>query len=198
MEKVIVAVILEAVSLICNQHCLAGGERSVEQLQAELAAAQKEICELDAPVFKNLREIGFVCSDLGRVQGQSLALIEKKMKEQLKGAGLDIFEIKANELRDPAHPVLLIDVRSSGGSGDVEVLAELTEQVVLKRNPKAPIILPTWRRHERLVVSNDEERQERIESAIQKIVDQFTAEFLANNPIKQNDKEKNSHENSKE
>ncbi|MBX9725401.1 MAG: hypothetical protein K2X81_28650 [Candidatus Obscuribacterales bacterium] len=173
--------------LTCNQECFAQTKVDANQkLQDALAASQKQVHVLEVPVFKNLKEIGFLCSSnsLALRDGKSLLELENNMVKRLRGAGLKVLEQRDADIRDPARPYLFVAAQSTGHQDEVEVIADLTEQAILKRNPKAMVILPTWRRSERLVLSNDSGQASQVESLVQKFVDEFIAQYLESNPQK--------------
>ena len=70
----------------------------MEKLQQDVASARKQVYKLEAPVFKNLREVGVVLDCLSLRDGKRFASIEDATKEQLKEAGLRIVEDDAGQV----------------------------------------------------------------------------------------------------
>lgn len=158
----------------CSQISFAESAKQELSLQEKLDAARKEILELEKPVFENLDEIGFECNSADWQNVRNL-LLENKMKERIMVAGLKVLKQRDDDLRDVSRPYLHVLFQKHASEG--EVSAELTEKVTLKRNPKTAIILPTWRRRERFIVSAN--LTEKTEAVVEELVDEFISEYLA-------------------
>jgi predicted amino acid-binding ACT domain protein len=152
---------------------------SLQQLQERLAEAQREVHDLESPVFKNFREIGFDCTSLNRDYQRDLEELESKMKARIREAGLKVLDQKKEDLRDVSRPYFSIQIDPFAHAGGIEVIAQLTEQVMLKRNPKEPLILPTWSRRECLVKKGGHSAESQVEPTVQKFVDEFVAQYIA-------------------
>ncbi len=150
-----------------------------DKLQEQLAVAKEQAQELEAPVFMNLKEIGLFLDCLSLRDGKRFAPIEDAARDQLKAAGLVIAADKAGGFRDVSKPYLNIRLQTEHPD-EIEVLVELTEQVSLKRNRKATVILPTWSRRQILVLSKGSDPEKQVKSLVQNIVGEFTSQYVAN------------------
>ena len=151
-----------------------------DKLREQLAVAKEQTEELEAPVFMNLKEIGLFFDCLSLKDGKKrFAPIEDAARDQLKAAGLVIAADKAGGFRDVNKPYLNIRLQTEHPD-EIEVLVELTEQVSLKRNRKATVILPTWSRRQILVLSKDSDPEKQAMSLVQNIVGEFTSQYVAN------------------
>lgn len=155
----------------------------IEKLNANLTAAKQQLFDLEAPIFKNLSELGLYFDCLSMRDGQRYTAIESDLRSRLSAAGLKVVDDAGK--RDLRRPYLNIHLQSPHPR-EMEISVEMTEQTYLKRNPKVCAVLPTWRRHENLVLPQNEEPEKQTADLLESIVDEFISQYRAANAGKRN------------